>query len=86
LAEGADQEALAYLSELVDLHHSLDWEAAGPYLASRVGGEDDEETRAFVHCDKRLAHGLIGLRKGLDDTSYPYATRVASTFAPPRSG
>ena len=41
LAEGADPEAQAYLNELLDLHQSLDWAVAGPYLALRVGGEDD---------------------------------------------
>jgi len=41
LAEGADPEAQAYLRELLDLHQSLDWAAAGPYLARRVGGEGD---------------------------------------------
>jgi len=46
LAEGADPEAQAYLSELLDHHQSLDWAAAGPYLARRVGGEDDGAARA----------------------------------------
>ena len=41
LAEGADPEAQACLRELLDLHQSLDWAAADPYLARRVGGEDD---------------------------------------------
>ena len=33
VAKGAGPHAHAYLSELLDLHQSLDWEAAGPYLA-----------------------------------------------------
>jgi len=33
VAEGADPDMHAYLSELLDLHQSLDWEAAGPCLA-----------------------------------------------------
>jgi len=86
LAEGADPEAQAYLSELLDLHKSLDWAAAGPYLARRVGGEDDGTARAFVHCDKRLVEGLIGLQEGLGDPSYPYAAGVTATSAPPESG
>ena len=86
LAEGADPEAQAYLSELLDLHQSLDWEAAGPYLARRGGGEDDGTARAFVHCDKRLVEGRLGLQEGLGDPSYPYATGVTETSAPPESG
>jgi len=38
LAEGAGQETLANLSNLVDIHQSLVWAAAGPFLARRVGG------------------------------------------------
>jgi len=86
LAEGADPEAQAYLSVLLDLHQSLDWAAAGPYLARRVGGEDDGTARAFVHCDKRLVEGRIGLHEGLGDPSYPYAAGVTATSAPPESG
>jgi len=86
LAEGADPEAHAYLSELIDLHQSLDWAAAGPYLARRVCGEDEEAARALVHCDKRLVDGLIGLQEGLGDTLYPYAAGVTATSAPPESG
>jgi len=67
VAEGAGPDAHAYLSELLDLHQSLEWEAAGPYLASRVGWEEGEVPRAFVHCDKRLVAGRIGLREGLGD-------------------
>jgi len=54
VAEGADPEAHAYLSELLGLHQSLDWAAAGTYLARLVGGEDDGAARAFVHFDERL--------------------------------
>ena len=36
-ADGADPDAHAYLSELLDPYQSLDWAAAGPYLARRVG-------------------------------------------------
>ena len=86
LAEGADPEAHAYLSELLDLHQSFDWAAAGPYLARRVGGEDEEAARAFVHCDKRLVDGHIGLQESLGDTSNPYAAGVTATPAPPESG
>jgi len=86
LAEGADPEAQAYLSELLDLHQSLDWAAAGPYLAHRVGGEDVGATRAFVHCDKRLVEGRTGFHEGLGDPSYPYAAGVTATSARPESG
>jgi len=86
LAEGADQEAQAHLRELVHLHQSLEWAAAGPYLARRVGGEDDEAARGFVNCDKLLFEGRTGFRAGLGDTSYPYAAGVPSTSAPPESG
>jgi len=86
LAEGADPEAQAYLSELLDLHQSLDWAAAGPHMARRVGWEDDGAARAFVHCDKRLVEGRIGLHEGLGDPSYPYAAGVTATSAPPESG
>jgi len=86
LAKGADPEAQAYLSELLDLHQSLDWAAAGPHLARRVGGEDDGAARAFVHCDKRLVEDRIGLHEGLGDPSYPYAAGVTATSAPPESG
>jgi len=86
LAEGVDPEAQAYLSEVLDLHQSLDWAAAGPYLACRVRGEDDGAARAFVHCDKHLVEGRIGLHEGLGDPSYPYAAGVTVTSAPPESG
>jgi len=33
VAEGAGPDAHAHLSELLDHHQSLDWEAAGPFLA-----------------------------------------------------
>ena len=46
VAEGADPEAHAYLRELLELHQSLDWAAAGPYLSRRVGGEDGGAARA----------------------------------------
>jgi len=39
VAEGAGPDAHAYLSELLVLQQSLDWEAARPYLARRNGGE-----------------------------------------------
>ena len=68
LAEGADPEAHAYLSELLDLHQSFDWAAAGPYLARRVGGENEEAARTFLHCDKRLVDGRVGLQEGQGDT------------------
>jgi len=86
LAEGADSEAQAYLSELLDLHQALDWAAAGPYLARLVGWEDDGAARAFVHCEKRLVEGSIGVHEGLGDPSYPYAVGVTATSAPPESG
>jgi len=86
LAEGADPEAQAYLSKLLDLHQSLDWAAAGPYRARRVGGEDDRAARAFVHCDKSLVEGRIGLHEGLGDASYLYAAGVTATSAPPELG
>jgi len=86
LAEGADPEAQAYLSELLDHHQSLDWAAAGPYLARRVGREDDGAARALVHCDKCRVEGRIGLHEGLFDPSYPYAAGVTATWAPPESG
>ena len=86
LAEAADPEAQAYLSELLDLHQSLDWAAAGPYLARRLGGEDDRAARAFVHCDRRLVEGRIGLHGGLGDPSFPYAAGVTATSATPESG
>jgi len=70
VAKGAGPDATAYLSELLDLHQSLDWGAAGPFLAHRVGGEEGEAPRAFVHCDKRLVGGRIGLHEGLGDPAY----------------
>jgi len=87
VAEGADPEAHAYLSALLDLHRSLKWAAAGPYLARRVGGEDDGAAQAFVHCDKRLVDGRIDLHEGLGNTSYPYAAGMGmtATSAPPES-
>jgi len=86
VAEGANLDAHAYLSELLDLHLSLDWAAAGPYLAHRVAGEDDGAARALFHCDKRLVAGRIGLHEGLGDTSYPYAAGVTKTSSAPESG
>jgi len=86
LAEGADPEAQAYLSELLDLHQSLDWAAAGPYLVRLVGGEDDGAAQAFVHCVKLLVESRIGLPEGLGDPSYAYAAGVTATSAPPESG
>ena len=82
VAEGAGPDAHGYLSELLDLHQSVDWEAAGPYLARRVGGEEGEAPRALVHCDKRLSGGRIGLREGLGDPAFPYAARVSATSPP----
>ena len=38
----AGPDAHAYPSELLDLHQSLDREAAGPYLARRAGGKEGE--------------------------------------------
>jgi len=67
VAEGAGPDAHAYIRQLLDLHQSLDWEAAGPYLARRVGGQEGEAPRAFVHCDKSQVAGRIGLREGLGD-------------------
>jgi len=61
VAEGAGQDAHSYLSELLDLHQSLHWEAAWPYLACGVGREEGEAPRASVHCDTRLVAGRIGL-------------------------
>ena len=49
VAEGAGPDAHACLSELLDLHQPLDWEAAGPLLARRVGREEGEAPWAFVH-------------------------------------
>jgi len=86
VAEGAGPDAHAYLSELLDLHQSLDWEAAGPYLARRVGGEEGEAPWAFVHCDKRLVAGRIGLRESLGDLAYPYSAGVTAMSPPPNSG
>jgi len=73
VAEGADPDSHAYLSELLDLHQSLDWAATGSYLARPVGGEDDEAARAFGHCDKRLGGGRVGFREGQGNPAYPYA-------------
>jgi len=86
VAEGAGPDAHAYLSELMDLHQSLDWKAAGPYLARRVGGEEGAAPRAFDHCDKRLVAGRIGLPEGLGDLAYPYSAGVTATSPPPDSG
>jgi len=86
VAEGAGPDAHAYLSELLDLQQSLDWEAAGPCLARRVSGEEGEAPRAFIHCEKRLVGGRIGLREGLGDLAYPYAAGVTATSPPPDSG
>ena len=86
VAEWAGPDAHAYLSKLLDPHQSLDWEAAGPELARRVGGEDDEAARAFVHYDKCLMGGCTALREGLGDTTYPYAAGVTATSPPPESG
>jgi len=85
VAELAGPDAHAYLSELLDLHQSLDWEAAGPYLARRVSAEEGEAPRAFVHCDKRLVGGRKDLREGLGDLAYPYAAGVTATSPPPES-
>jgi len=65
VAKGTGADAGAYLSELLDLHQSLDWVAAGPYLAGQVGREEGEAPRAVFHCNKRLVGGRIGLREGL---------------------
>jgi len=86
VAVGAGLDALAYLSELLDLHQSLDWDAAGPYLARRVGAEEGETPRAFVHCDKRLVPGRLSLREGLGDLAYPYYVGVTTTSPLPDSG
>jgi len=86
VAKGAGPHAHAYLSELLDLHQSLDWEAAGPYLARRVGGKEGEAPRAFVHCDKRLVAGRKGLREGLGNLAYSYLAGVTATSPPPNSG
>ena len=86
MAEGAVPDAHANLSEVMYLHQSLDWEAAGPYHAHRVGGEDGEAPRAFAHCDKRLVGGRIGLLEGLDDLAYPFAARVTTTSPASDSG
>jgi len=86
VAEGAGPDAHTYLREFLDLPQSLDWEAAGPYLARRVGGEEAEAPRAFIHCDKRLVGGRIGPREGLGDLAYPYAAGVTATSPPPESG
>jgi len=85
VAERDDPEAHAYLSELLDHQQSLDWVATGPYLARRVGGEDDGAARALVHCNQRLVAGRVGFQEGLGDTSYPYAAGVTATSAPPES-
>jgi len=83
VAGRADPDAHAYLSELLDLHQSLDWAAAGPYLARSFGGEHDKAARAFAHCDKRLVVGRIGPREGPRDPAYTYAAGVTSTSPPP---
>jgi len=82
VAERADPDAHAYLRELLDLHQSLDWQAAGPYLDRPVGGEDGEAPRAFFHCDKRLVGGRIGLSEGPGELAYPYAAGVTATSPP----
>jgi len=64
----------------------LDWEAAGPYLARRVGREEGKAPRAFVHCDKRLVGGRIGLREGLGVLAHLNAARVAATSSLPDPG
>jgi len=69
-----------------DLHQSLDWAAAGTYLALQAGGEVVGAARTFVHCDERLENGRIGLHEGLVDTSYPYAAGVTAKSAPPETG
>ena len=86
VAEGADLDAHAYLSELLDLHQSFDREAAGPYLARRVGGKKCEAPQAFVYCNTRLWAGRIGLRVGLGDRAHPYSAGVMATSPPPDSG
>jgi len=86
VAEGADPDAHVYLSKLLDLHQFLDWEASGPYLARRVGGEEGEAPWAFVHCDKRLVAGRVGLLAGLGDLAYPYSAGVKATSPPSDSG
>jgi len=73
VAEGAGPEAHAYLSELLDLHQSLDSEVTGPYVARRVVGKEGEAPLVFVYSDKRLVGGRIGLREGLGDLAFPYA-------------
>jgi len=49
-------------------------------------GEEGEAPRAFVHCDKRLVAGRIGLREGLGDLAYPHSVGVTATSAQPDSG
>jgi len=58
-------EAHAYLSEVMKLHQSLDWSAACPYLARRVGGEDDGAARAFVHCENTSWRGALACMRAL---------------------
>jgi len=86
VAEGAGPDAHAYLSELLDQHQSLDWDASGPYLARRVGREEGEAPRAFVNCDKRLVGRRTGLREGLGEPACPYAAGISATSPPPESG
>ena len=76
VAEGAGPDAHAYLSELLDPHQSLDWVAAGFYLARRVGGKEGEAPRALVHCEERVIGGRKGPREGLRDLAYPYAAEM----------
>jgi len=86
VSEGAGPEAHAYLSKLLDLHQSFDWETVRPILLRRVGQEVGEVPRAFVHCDKRLVAGRIGLREGLRDLDYPHSAGVTATSLPSDSG
>jgi len=86
VTEGAGPDAHASFTELLDLHQSLDWEAARPYVARRVGWEENEAPLAFVHYDKRVVAGRIGLCEGLGDLASPYSAGVTSTSPPPDSG
>ena len=64
----------------------VDWKTAGPFLARRVGGEDDGAARALVHCDRLLMARRIGTHEGLGGPSHRYALEVTAMSAPPTSG
>lgn len=89
LAQGAGDLAQFLLKGTISLHNQLDWERLEPFLRRskrlKPGAGTDPPRDCFT-ITQSLVHGKLLLRKGLVDSSLPYADGVTPTTSPPVSG